>query len=229
MPGSISSITAGNTIAAKPRIGWAKALKGRRDKVFLMTKVCTHGRDARPGDADAGTIAATACKPIISICGRSTAFPSTTIPSLFIRPNGAAEALRKAKEQGKVRFVGFTGHKDPEIHLEMLKTGFPFDSVQMPLNAFDHHFRSFRNACSSGAEEARNRGARNEADQWSWRCREERGAERRRGAALRDEPAGSDDDDHGHRQAGGAGPGDQSGAAASNPGGARRCTICASA
>ncbi len=64
-------------------------------------------------------------------------------PELFTRPNGAAEALRKAKQQGKVRFVGFTGHKDPQIHLAMLNTGFPFDSVQMPLNAFDSQFHSF--------------------------------------------------------------------------------------
>ena len=46
-------------------------------------------------------------------------------PDLFIRPNGAAEALEQAKQQGKVRFVGFTGHKDPAIHLKMLATGFP--------------------------------------------------------------------------------------------------------
>ena len=46
-----------------------------------------------------------------------------------------------AKKEGKVRFVGFTGHKDPSIHLKMLATGFPFDSVQMPLNAFDANFR----------------------------------------------------------------------------------------
>ena len=64
-------------------------------------------------------------------------------PELFIRPNGAAEVLRKAKEQGKVRFLGFTGHKDPKIHLAMLNTGFPFDAVQMPLNAFDSQFHSF--------------------------------------------------------------------------------------
>jgi predicted aldo/keto reductase-like oxidoreductase len=65
-------------------------------------------------------------------------------PELFIRPGGAAEALLKAKEQGKVRFVGFTGHKDPEVHLAMLNTGFPFDAVQMPLNAFDaSYFMSF--------------------------------------------------------------------------------------
>jgi aryl-alcohol dehydrogenase-like predicted oxidoreductase len=64
-------------------------------------------------------------------------------PELFIRPRGAAEALVEAKKQGKVRFVGFTGHKDPAIHLKMLATGFAFDSVQMPLNAFDAQFRSF--------------------------------------------------------------------------------------
>jgi aryl-alcohol dehydrogenase-like predicted oxidoreductase len=64
-------------------------------------------------------------------------------PELFIRKRGAAEALEQAKKQGKVRFVGFTGHKDPEIHLKMLATGFPFDSVQMPLNPFDSNFRSF--------------------------------------------------------------------------------------
>ena len=64
-------------------------------------------------------------------------------PELFIRPDGAAEALLKAKEQGKVRFLGFTGHKAPHIHLKMLDTGFPFDAVQMPLNPFDSTFRSF--------------------------------------------------------------------------------------
>jgi aryl-alcohol dehydrogenase-like predicted oxidoreductase len=65
-------------------------------------------------------------------------------PELFIRPGGAAEAMHKAKEQGKVRFLGFTGHKDPAMHLNMLKTDFPFDAVQMPLNAFDATFRSFQ-------------------------------------------------------------------------------------
>ena len=60
-----------------------------------------------------------------------------------MRPNGAAEALERAKKEGKVRFTGFTGHKDPDIHLAMLKTGFPFDAVQMPLNPFDANFHSF--------------------------------------------------------------------------------------
>ena len=64
-------------------------------------------------------------------------------PELAYRKNGVLEALEKAKAQGKVRFVGFTGHKDPALHLKMLELGFPFDAVQMPLNPFDAQFRSF--------------------------------------------------------------------------------------
>jgi predicted aldo/keto reductase-like oxidoreductase len=62
---------------------------------------------------------------------------------LIFRPGGAAEALQEAKQQGKVRFIGFTGHKDPAIHLRMLQRNFPFDTVQMPLKVFDATFRSF--------------------------------------------------------------------------------------
>jgi predicted aldo/keto reductase-like oxidoreductase len=62
---------------------------------------------------------------------------------MIFAPNGVAEALAQAKQDGKVRLVGFTGHKDPSIHLRMLSHGFPFDTVQMPLNAFDSSFRSF--------------------------------------------------------------------------------------
>jgi uncharacterized protein len=117
-------------------------LKGLRDRVFVMTKVCTHGRDK-----------ALALQMLDQSLNRlqtdrldlwqihDVAFEND--PELFIRPNGAAEALALAKKQGKARFVGFTGHKDPAIHLRMLATGFPFDSVQMPLNPFDANFHSF--------------------------------------------------------------------------------------
>ena len=54
------------------------------------------------------------------------------------------EALERAKASGKVRYIGFTGHKDPEIHLRMLSFDFPFDACQLPLNGFDAHFRSFQ-------------------------------------------------------------------------------------
>jgi aryl-alcohol dehydrogenase-like predicted oxidoreductase len=116
-----------------------QALKGRRDRVFLMTKVCTHGREAMLAMQmleQSLRRLQTDHLDLWQIHGVS--FDND--PELFIRPNGAAEALQKAKQQGKVRFVGFTGHKDPAIHLKMLNTGFPFDSVQMPLNAFDATF-----------------------------------------------------------------------------------------
>jgi uncharacterized protein len=77
------------------------------------------------------------------------------------------EAMFKAKQAGKVRYVGFTGHKSPEIHLEMLRTafahGFTFDTVQMPLNVMDAHFESFRTVCYrlSGPQ---HRGDRHEID-----------------------------------------------------------------
>ncbi len=119
-----------------------KALQGLRDHVFLMTKVCTHGRDKdlamRMLEQSLRRLQ-TDHLDLWQIHGVS--FDND--PALFIRPGGAAEALQLAKKQGKVRFVGFTGHKDPAIHLQMLGTGFPFDSVQMPLNAFDSQFRSF--------------------------------------------------------------------------------------
>ena len=76
-------------------------------------------------------------------------------PDLIFKTDGAAEALLQAKKDGKVRFVGFTGHKDPSIHLRMLEHDFPFDTMQMPLNCFDATFRSFE---QSVLPEARRRG-----------------------------------------------------------------------
>jgi aryl-alcohol dehydrogenase-like predicted oxidoreductase len=64
-------------------------------------------------------------------------------PDLHFAKGGVIEALDQAKKQGKVRFVGFTGHKDPSIHLKMLAHDYPFDACQMPLNAFDGSYRSF--------------------------------------------------------------------------------------
>jgi predicted aldo/keto reductase-like oxidoreductase len=68
-------------------------------------------------------------------------------PDRFFAPGGAAEALVEARRAGKTRYIGFTGHKDPHIHLYMLelarKNNFHFDTVQMPINVMDAHFRSF--------------------------------------------------------------------------------------
>lgn len=64
-------------------------------------------------------------------------------PDLISRPGGVLEALDEAKRSGKIRFAGFTGHKDPALHLRTLDL-YPFDTVQMPVNVMDAHFRSFQ-------------------------------------------------------------------------------------
>jgi aryl-alcohol dehydrogenase-like predicted oxidoreductase len=119
-----------------------RGLKGRREKVFLMTKVCTHGRSA-----------ALAMRMLEESLRRlqtdhldlwqvhGVCFDND--PELAYAKGGVIEALDRAKKQGKTRFVGFTGHKDPSIHLDMIGRGYPFDSVQMPLNCLDATFRSF--------------------------------------------------------------------------------------
>lgn len=127
----------------KTELWMGAGLKGRRDKVFLMTKTCPHGRDASLAMQmleESLRRLQTDHLDLWQVHGM--AFEND--PDLFIRPNGAAEALTKAKKEGKTRFVGFTGHQHPLVHLGMLKTGFEFDAVQMPLNAFDYGFtRSF--------------------------------------------------------------------------------------
>jgi predicted aldo/keto reductase-like oxidoreductase len=70
-----------------------------------------------------------------------------TDPDRVFAQGGALEAVLEAQKAGKLRFIGFTGHKSPDIHLKMLATaskhGFKFDAVQMPLNVMDAHFNSF--------------------------------------------------------------------------------------
>ena len=119
-----------------------RGLKGRRDKVFLMTKVCTHGRGkglALQMLDESLRRLQTDHLDLWQVHGVS--FDND--PELAYRKGGVTEALDEAKKQGKVRYVGFTGHKDPSIHLKMLELGYPFDSVQMPLNPFDAGFHSF--------------------------------------------------------------------------------------
>jgi aryl-alcohol dehydrogenase-like predicted oxidoreductase len=69
-------------------------------------------------------------------------------PEAVFAPGGAIEAARAAQKAGKLRYIGFTGHKDPSIHLHMInyaeQHGFHFDTVQMPINVMDAHFRSFQ-------------------------------------------------------------------------------------
>jgi predicted aldo/keto reductase-like oxidoreductase len=128
----------------KSELRMGKALAGRRGDVFLMTKVCTHGRDAKVGMRMLEESLRRLKTDYLDLWQvHEVAYYND--PERHFMKGGVIEALDKAKRQGKVRFVGFTGHKDPALHLRMLSYGYPFDTVQMPLNAFDAQFRSFEN------------------------------------------------------------------------------------
>ncbi|MBD2212137.1 aldo/keto reductase [Nostoc linckia FACHB-104] len=126
-------------------IRMGKALQdGYRQKVFLMTKI-----DGRTKDA--------ATKQINDSLKRLQTDRIDLLqhheiirmedPDRIFAPGGAMEAVVEAQKAGKIRYIGFTGHKDPLIHLRMLEVAaqnnFRFDTVQMPLNVMDAHFRSF--------------------------------------------------------------------------------------
>jgi aryl-alcohol dehydrogenase-like predicted oxidoreductase len=119
-----------------------KALQGRRQQVFLMTKVCSHGRDKRVALQQLDESLRRLKTDYLDLW-QIHEVVYLDDPDRHFAPGGAAEALLDAKRQGKVRFVGFTGHKDPKIHLKMLAHDFPFDTCQMPLNVFDGTYRSF--------------------------------------------------------------------------------------
>jgi aryl-alcohol dehydrogenase-like predicted oxidoreductase len=119
-----------------------EALKGKREKAIVMTKVCTHGRGKDVAMRMLEESLRRLQTDYLDVWQIHEVIYYND-PDLIFAPGGAAEALLDAKKQGKVRFIGFTGHKDPSIHLRMLSQGFPFDTVQMPLNCFDATFRSF--------------------------------------------------------------------------------------
>jgi uncharacterized protein len=127
--------------ASEARLG--TALKGKRDKAIVMTKVCTHGRKkdlAMQMLEDSLTRLQTDHLDVWQV--HEVVYDDD--PERCYAQDGVLEALAAAKQQGKVRFVGFTGHKNPWLHLAMLNGGFPFDTVQMPLNPFDYSYRSFQ-------------------------------------------------------------------------------------
>ncbi len=119
-----------------------RALAGRRQQVFLMTKVCTHGRDKKVAMQQLEDSLRRLRTDYLDLWQIHEVIYEDD-PDRHFAPGGAAEALLEAKQQGKVRFLGFTGHKAPKIHLRMLAHDFPFDACQLPLNVFDGTFRSF--------------------------------------------------------------------------------------
>jgi uncharacterized protein len=124
-------------------MGRALAEGGRRDKAFLMTKCCTHGRDKKVAMQQLEESLRRLRTDHLDLWQIHEVVYYDD-PARHFAAGGAIEALTEAKKQGKVRYIGFTGHKDPDIHLDMLSRGFPFDACQLPLSGFDSHFRSFQ-------------------------------------------------------------------------------------
>ncbi|HJU28306.1 MAG TPA: aldo/keto reductase, partial [Candidatus Binataceae bacterium] len=130
--------------ASEVRMG--KALRdGYREKVFLMTKL--DGRTAKAAAQQLDESLRRLQTDHVDLIQFHEVIRYSD-PERIFAPGGGMEAMLKARQAGKVRFIGFTGHKSPEIHLEMLKTAsahdFTFDTVQMPLNVMDAHFDSFQ-------------------------------------------------------------------------------------
>jgi aryl-alcohol dehydrogenase-like predicted oxidoreductase len=120
-----------------------RAIADRRGSVFLMTKVCTHGRDAKVAMRQLDESLRRLRTDYLDLWQIHECVYAND-PDRHYARGGVVEALERAKAQGKVRYLGFTGHKDPEIHLRMLSYGFPYDACQLPLNGFDADFRSFQ-------------------------------------------------------------------------------------
>ncbi len=126
---------------SEERLG--KALEGKRDQAIVMTKVCTHGRDKKVAMQMLEDSLVRLRTDHLDVWQIHEVIYDND-PDKIFAPGGAIEALDDAKKQGKVRFVGFTGHKDPDIHLKMLSHNYAFDTVQMPLNVLDGTYaRSF--------------------------------------------------------------------------------------
>jgi aryl-alcohol dehydrogenase-like predicted oxidoreductase len=132
-----------NDGASETRMG--KALRdGYRQKVFLMTKIDGRSKSeaARQLDESLRRLQ-TDCIDLV----QHHEMLRFEDPHRIFDDEGAQAALLEARQAGKLRFIGFTGHKDPRIHLHTLEVasehGFTFDTVQMPLNVMDAHYRSF--------------------------------------------------------------------------------------
>ena len=120
-----------------------RAIADRRASVFLMTKVCTHGRDRKVAMRQLDESLRRLKTDYLDLWQIHECVYDND-PERHFATGGVVEALEEAKAQGKVRYVGFTGHKDPAILLQMLTADYPFDACQLPLNGFDARFRSFQ-------------------------------------------------------------------------------------
>src|ERR1700751_3553727 len=126
-------------------IRMGKALRdGYRQKAFLMTKI--DGRNKATAASQINDSLKRLQTDRIDLLQFHEVIRDND-PDRIFAPGGALDAVLEAKKAGKIRYIVFTGHKSPDIHLKMLATAsahqFTFHSVQMPLNVMDHHFKSF--------------------------------------------------------------------------------------
>lgn len=120
-----------------------RLIKGRRDKIFLMTKVCTHEKGNRE---DAMRMLEESLRRLgtdyLDLWQVHAVATKDQVERAF-GPRGVMEALDDARKQGKVRFVGFTGHTEPDVHLAMLSKGYPFDACQLPVSPIEANSNAF--------------------------------------------------------------------------------------
>jgi predicted aldo/keto reductase-like oxidoreductase len=138
-------------------IRMGKALRdGYRDKVFLMTKI--DGRTKQSAAQQINESLQRLQTDYVDLMQFHEIIRMSD-PDRIFAAGGAFEAMMDAQKAGKVRYVGFTGHKSPEIHLHMLATakthGFKFDAVLMPINVMDAHYDSFEKKVLPGLLDAK--------------------------------------------------------------------------
>lgn len=135
------------------RMGKALRQNSSRDRVFLMTKIDGRTKESAAAQTDQSLHRLRTDHVDLLQFHEIIRFEDA---DRIFSPGGAIEAALEAKEAGKTRYIGFTGHKDPRVHLYMLevaaKHGFTFDAVQMPINVMDAHFRSFGNLVLPGLQ-----------------------------------------------------------------------------
>jgi uncharacterized protein len=140
---------------SEERMGEALASGGYRKRVFLMTKF--DGRDRKTATDQLDESLRRLRTDHVDLWQMHENIRPDDADHLFA-PGGAIEAMLAAQQAGKVRFLGFTGHKSAEYHVHMFevaeRNGFVFDTVQMPLNIMDAHFRSFEHTVIPVAQKA---------------------------------------------------------------------------
>lgn len=127
--------------AGKSERWMGKGIKGIRDKVFLMTKTLSGDRSYESGMRQLEESLERLDVDYLDLW-QIHAISDGDAQKMF-RKGGVVEALEKAREQGKVRYIGFTGHRSIKGFLDILKEKYPFDACQLPLNCFDYNFKSF--------------------------------------------------------------------------------------